>query len=183
MDIALIYSYIATHFIARRDTAISNAIIIKLVVAHMHSEILILNPFGRRRCRLSINREDDVPAAVLTCQLMPLIDIEISILAFPYYLTTLRTFSHNIHIARFIISGRTYTEVHRCYIYGNRHIDIIWIYLRRFIHFHRIFGSGCTSGKQYRKEYISYVSSEHSVINLNLLISHSCDIVGIRRAG
>ena len=131
-EVALIDPDVTTHLIAGLDAPIGQSPLVETVVAHVNRKILILLPLA---VLLHTDRHRQCAALILSRQLLPVVDIEISPRTVGMDFSALRASDGHIHSINILIGE---VEVQRRDIRRNRHPDIVGIDLRLLINLSRI---------------------------------------------
>ena len=121
VDVSLIDADVAPHLIAGLDATIGQAPVVESVFAHEDRKVLISRPltvFLHADCHFKLS------SLVLFCQLVPVVDIEISTVALSMKHSALAALNDHIHAVDRLISK---VEVQWCDIGRYRHTDIIGI--------------------------------------------------------
>ena len=137
VQFALIDADIASHLIAGLDTTIGQSPLIEPVLTDKDVKVFILSPFP---VFLDADGQGDLSTLVLFCQLMPVVDVEVSPVTIDMYLSSLTALRDHIQAVNILVGK---VEIQRCDIRRDRHPDIVRINLWQLLHLHDIFWRRC----------------------------------------
>ena len=112
-QVALVESHLAINFVAGRNKAISQSPLAERIRGDVDREVTILFPLA---AALDEDRERQLAALVLFRELVPVVHIEVCVVATCLHLTALRAFHHDVH-GLGILAHRT--EVEGCDVHGD----------------------------------------------------------------
>ena len=122
-QVALVESHLAVDFVAGRNKAVGESPLAERVRGDIDREVAILLPLA---AALDVYREHELSAFVGFGETVPLINVEVGIVATGFHLATLRTFHHDVH-GLGIPAHRT--EVERGDVHGDGCTRIVGKYL------------------------------------------------------
>ena len=93
-QVALVESHLAIDFVAGRNKAVGESPLAERVRGDIDREVAILLPLA---AALDVYREHELSAFVGFGETVPLINVEVGIVAAGFHLATLRTFHHDVH--------------------------------------------------------------------------------------
>ena len=132
MDIPLVDADIASHLIARLDTAIGQSPVVEALAADENRKVLVLCPLA---VFLHADRHRQLSALVLFCQLVPVVDVEVGKVTLSMYLSAFTALDDHIHTVDRLIGK---VKVQWCNIGRDCHPDIVRIDFRQRVRLHDI---------------------------------------------
>ena len=141
-EVALVDAHVAIDLVARGDATVGQSPFVEGVGTDRHLEVFVLCPAS---VVLHTYGERQVAAFVLLGQCMPVVDIEVDIIAVGVQLTALTAFDDDVDA---VVGAAGEVEVHWCDACGNRHAGIFRIDGRQFVHHCSILRGGGARGEE-----------------------------------